>query len=56
MCAYVMDMMNMGNSVPKVGVEPTSLAFEASVLTISPPKLPDVTIISTTTWYTTPYI
>ena len=28
----VMDVMKMGNIVPRVGIEPTSLAFEASIL------------------------
>ena len=37
--------MKMGNIVSKVGIEPTSLAFHASVLTISPPRLPDVIML-----------
>ena len=36
--------MDMGNSVPRVGMEPISLAFLASVLTITPPRLPDIII------------
>ena len=33
----------MGNIVHKAGIEPTSLAFQARVLTITPPRLRDVT-------------
>ena len=29
---YVVGVMKMGNIVPRVGIEPTSLAFSASVL------------------------
>ena len=32
----------MGNIAPRAGIELTSLAFWASVLTISPPRLPAV--------------
>ena len=40
----VMMVMKMGNIVPRTGIEPiTSLAFQASVLTITPLRLPDVT-------------
>ena len=39
----------MGNNVPRVGDDTTSLAFQASVLNITPPRLPDVTILPTPT-------
>ena len=32
----------MRNIVPRVGIQPTSFAFQVSVLTITPPKLPGV--------------
>ena len=35
--------MKMGNLVPGVRIEPTSIAFLASLLTITPPNLPDIT-------------
>ena len=42
----VMGAMQMGNIVPRVGIEPTPLAFHASVLPCSIPcRLPDVTTI-----------
>ena len=34
----------MGNIVGRVGIEPTSLALTTDVLTITPPRLPDITI------------
>ena len=37
----------MGNIVPRAGIEPTSLGFRTSVLTIKPPRVPNVSIIST---------
>ena len=37
--------MKMGNIVSRAGIEPTSFAFWASVLTISPSRLPDVTTL-----------
>ena len=40
----VTDVMNMGNIVPRAVIEPISLAFQASMLTITPHMLPDVTI------------
>ena len=40
-----MDVMKMGNSVPRAAIKPTSLAFQASVLTITPPMLHDVTML-----------
>ena len=40
----------MGNIMPKAGIEATSLAFWASVLTITSPGLPDVTILPTHTF------
>ena len=36
-----MSVMEMGNIVARVGIEPTSLASQASVLTITLPKLRD---------------
>ena len=36
----VMDLMKMGNVVPRGGIEPTSLPFRASVLTITPCRFP----------------
>ena len=38
--------MKMGNIALRAGVEPESLAFQANVLTISPPRLPVVTTLS----------
>ena len=35
----------MGNIAPKKRIKPTSLASFASVLTITPPRSPDVTIL-----------
>ena len=40
----------MGNIVHRVGIEPTSLAVWASVLTISPPKLPGGTMLPTSAY------
>ena len=37
----VVGVMKMGNIEPRAGVEPASLAFRASVFTITPPRLPD---------------
>ena len=42
MATSVMDVMTMGNIVPRI--KPTSLAFLASVLTVTPHRLPDVTL------------
>ena len=39
----VMGVMKMGNIVLRAGIECTSLAFWANVLTITPHRLPDVT-------------
>ena len=36
----VIGEMKMGNTVPKMGIEHTSLPFRASVLTITPQGLP----------------
>ena len=35
-----MGVMKMGNIVSRAGIEPTTLAFRVSVLTIAPPRLP----------------
>ena len=45
MATSVMSVMKMGNCVPIVGIEPTPLAFQVSVLTITPPRLPAVTML-----------
>ena len=47
-------VMKMGNVVPWVGIEPIFLAFRASVLTITPCRLPDVTTIHTPSVYAAP--
>ena len=39
----VIGVVKMGKIVPRAVIEPTSLAFWAGVLTITPPTLPDVT-------------
>ena len=41
----VMDGMKMGYITPRMGMEPTSLEFLASVLITTPPRLPDVTTV-----------
>ena len=40
----------MGIIVPRVGIEPTTFAFRASVLTIRPRRSPDVITLSTPTY------
>ena len=45
MATSVIRVMKMGNSASRVGIETTSLALWASVLT--PPRLPDVTTLPT---------
>ena len=40
MVISVMGVMKMGNVVPRAGIEPTSIALRASVLTIIPCRLP----------------
>ena len=45
MYIIVVDVMKMGDSVPRVGFEPTSLAFQARVLIISPPRLSGATLL-----------
>ena len=37
-------MMTMGNSVPRAGIEPTSLSLRANVLTVTHARLPDITM------------
>ena len=39
----VAGVVKMGNIVPRVGIEPTYLAFWASELITTPSRLPDVT-------------
>ena len=41
--------MKLGNIVPTAGIEPVSLAIQASMLVITSPRPPDVTNVSTTT-------
>ena len=43
--ATVAGVMKLGNTVPRVGLEPTSLAFSASVLPLHHVGFPDVTTI-----------
>ena len=45
----VAGVMNMGKSVPRVEIEPTSMALQVSVLIISRLRRPDVTMLSTLT-------
>ena len=45
----VAGVMKMGNIAYRVKIESTSLAFQVIVLTITPPRLPDVTTLSTPT-------
>ena len=45
----VVGVMKMGNMTPKAGIERTSLAFRASILTITPPSLPYVNTLPTPT-------
>ena len=40
----VVGVMKMGNIVPRVGIEHTSLVLWASVLTLTPPRFPDVPV------------
>ena len=42
-----MGVIKMENIAPKGGIEPTSFAFQASVLTITRLKLPDATTTHT---------
>ena len=43
--SIVVDVVKMGNTVPKAGLVPTSLAFQARVLTLHHIGFPDVTTI-----------
>ena len=43
-------VMKMGNIVPRAGIEPTSHTFWASLLTITPPRFLDVTILPMATF------
>ena len=45
MATSVMGVMKMGNIAPRAAIEPTSLTFWASELTVTPPRLADVTIL-----------
>ena len=42
--------MKMGNIVHRLGIEPTSLSVRASVLSVTPRRLSDVTTIPTPSW------
>ena len=44
---FVVGVLKMGIIVSKVGIEPNSHVFQASVLTILPPRLPDIIILPT---------
>ena len=44
-----MGVMEMGNIVPRAEIKPTSLAFQPSVLTITPHQLPEVSTLPTHT-------
>ena len=41
----VVGVIKMGNTVPRVGLEPTSLAFQATVPSLHDVGFPDVTTI-----------
>ena len=41
--------VKIGSIAPSAGIEPTSLGLWASVLTIEPPMLPDITTLYTPT-------
>ena len=45
----VVDVMKMENIVPRVEIEPTALAFKATVLSITPLRFPYVTTMPTPT-------
>ena len=45
----VVSITKIGNSAPRVGIEPTSLAVSANALTITIPRLPDVTTLPKST-------
>ena len=45
----VMGMMKMGNTVPRAGLKPIFLSFQASVLPLHHTDFPDVTAIPTPT-------
>ena len=44
-----MGVMKMGNIAPRDEIEPTPPAFWTSMLTITPPRLPDITKLPTST-------
>ena len=46
----IMGVMKMGNIVPRVVIEPTSSGILRQCATISPYRVPDVTIIPTSTY------
>ena len=45
----VVDVMKMGNIAPRAEIKLSSLLFWVNVLTIMPPRFPDVTILPTPT-------
>ena len=46
--------MKVGNIAPRAGIEPTSFAYVATVLTITPPRIPDVIKFPYTPVYAAP--
>ena len=54
MATNVMGVTKMGNIVRGAEIEPTCLAFQTSVLTISSPRLPDVITTPTPACYAAP--
>ena len=46
----VMGVMRMGNIAPRAGIEPTSLAFQVSVLTMTSPRHTDFTTVPPSMW------
>ena len=47
MATSIMNVMKMGNIAPRVGIKLASLAFRASVLTTTAPRLPDASMLPT---------
>ena len=42
---YIVDVMTIGNMLPRAGIEPTSLAIRDGVIAIIPLRIPDVTSV-----------
>ena len=49
-CACVVGVMKTGNIVLRAGIELTSLVCQATVLTIAPPRLTDVSMLPRPTY------